>query len=149
MKVLNKILSAILISTVLFIGSCKEDPPSPAEQVQTKLTEITGIYTVNSVTLDGNDVSSDYPGMSITLGTTKTYETSPGDYEPVWLSSGKFIFKDETSDPPVLTSFIRDDDVEVAYQLSGSSMSFSFNVPNPFGRGAGIDGTYVFQCTKL
>ena len=132
---------------ILVIAS-KEDPPTPAEQVDTKLQEIDGQYLANAVTLDGNDVSGEYSGMIITLTAQKTYSTSPGDYDPVWSASGTFLFKDETSNPPVLTSFIRDDDVEVEYTLSGSTMTFSFTIPNPYGKLSGIDGEYEFVCTK-
>ena len=137
----------LLISMVTF-SNCKKDDPTPADQVQSKITEISGSYSINTVTLDNTDVTSEYTGMVITLTASKTYQTGPGDYDPVWPDTGPYVFKDETSNPPVLTSFIRDDDVEVSYVLNGSSMTFSFNIPNPLGRTTGADGDYVFSCTK-
>ena len=138
----------IIVLSVIYLSSCKEDPPTPAEQTQAKLQEIAGTYTVNSVNLDGNDVSDDYTEMTITLTSSREYSTGPNSYEPVWLSNGTFVFKDETRDPPVLTSFIRDDDIEVAYTLMESTMTFRFTVPNPFGKTAGIDGEYIFETTR-
>ena len=131
---------------VLILLGCKKDPEP--NLIQDKLNEIQGTYLISAVTLDGNDVSADYAGMSITLTTSKSYSTSGGDYNPVWPANGTFLFKNEASEPPVLTSFIRNDGIEVAYTLSGTTMTFTLNMPDTGGRITGLGGDFVFVGSK-
>ena len=132
-------------------GDKKDDPVPPDPQpnpIEEQLKLLAGEYTVSSVKLDGTEVTSDYTGMKITFTTSKGYSTSGGDFTPVWKASGSFTFKDEASTPPVLTSLIRDDGVEMAYTLSGSAITLNFNIKDPNGRLAGLEGQYEFKGSK-
>jgi hypothetical protein len=153
-KILHPVFAIVIAMTISTMftncGDNKEDPdPTPEPNpITEQLKLLAGEYSVSSVKLDGTEVTSDYTGMKITFTTSKGYSTSGGDFTPVWKASGSFIFKDETSTPPVLTSLIRDDGVEMAYTLSGSAITLNFNIKDPNGRLAGLEGQYEFKGSK-
>ena len=146
------IVFTMAISTMFTNCGDKKDDPVPPDPkpnpIEEQLKLLAGEYTVSSVKLDGTEVTSDYTGMKITFTTSKGYSTSGGDFTPVWKASGSFTFKDETSTPPVLTSLIRDDGVEMAYTLSGSAITLNFSIQDPNGRLAGLEGQYEFKGSK-
>ena len=146
--------TVIFLALATYLSNCgdKKDDPKPPDPtpnpIEEQLKLLAGTYDVSSVKLDGTDVTSDYPGMKITFGTDKKYATSGGDFVPVWKASGTFRFKDETSTPPDLTKIIRDDNVEMAYTLSGSNLTLNFSIKDPNGRIAGLEGQYEFKGSK-
>lgn len=155
-NVMKKQLSLIVAITLLFAtsiylsncGNKKDDPQPEPNPIEEQLKLLAGTYDVGSVKLDGTDVSADYPGMKITFGTNKSYSTSGGDFVPVWKASGTFTFKNESSNPPDLSSMIRDDNVEMLYTLSGSNITLNFSIKDPNGRLAGLEGQYEFTGAK-
>jgi hypothetical protein len=92
----KKLVAAVaVLSALLFIASCGGDPPTPEETEVEKATKLlAGTWTVQNVTVDGNDRTSVYKDVRITFNGSNLTATNGG---VVWPASGTWRFADETA----------------------------------------------------
>ena len=149
MKSLKKsYLIALALLAFYFMTGCgsNDDPQPSAKDKQTELlSKKWNIKTeLNSVTLNGNDDTSNWHGFTITFkgdGTYTAANISPQRLNTVWSNSGTWRFKSDAN----LNTIVREDGVEINLNLDESNLSLSFNYTQPNGRIAGIDGAWVFD----
>ncbi|GAB5526043.1 MAG: hypothetical protein Roseis2KO_39150 [Roseivirga sp.] len=133
-------LSALIFC--LTLSSCKSDDSNPEEE---KLRELTASWRVDSVINDGQDVSSQYAGFTLTVEGTKTYSTVNGGNP--WPAQGTFDFVNNNLD-----LIRRDDGVDVSIaNLTATELSLTFNISTVRGTAngtEGITGAFTFNLTK-
>jgi hypothetical protein len=104
MRTLFRMATISVLSLLLFTMGCKKDVElTPAEIKLEQLAAKT--WTIKSVIVDGNDLTSLFTGMTLSVSENK-YTTTKGGV--VWPTSGSWTFTNEEA-----TSFKRDDNVEV------------------------------------
>ena len=148
MKNLSKsyLVAIAMIMALSFISGCNNDDPEPsAKDKQTDLlAKKWNIKTeVNSVTLNGDDDTDNWPGFTVTFYSNGTYvasNISAERLEKVWSSSGDWQFKSDSN----LNTIVRDDGVEITIIIDEDNLSMSFNYSQSNGRVSGIDGEWVF-----
>lgn len=153
MKHSVRILSLLAIAAVtLFFASCDKGDDDKPDETAAQIEKLTGTWKATSVTLDG-DTFEGYEDFTLTLqggaNNTLRYTASgrPVGSSP-WGPNGTFAFGN-----PVTSNLLRDDDVTVEYNLSGSNLQLS--IDNYSGEGypvAGrvesISGDWVFNLVK-
>ena len=163
MKIASKILSVvILLSCVMLYSACDNgggDGKSETEQQFDKLKAFTWEFA--SATLDGDDRSADFPGLTMTIGGTFVPETGvynysfggtlPAERSP-WPRTGQWIFG---TNP--LSEIIRDpdtvDEIVTDYVVTESSLVLTFIIPPTNdgwdgSRGKAVSGEWVFTFTN-
>ena len=135
-----------MIMALMFISGCDNDDPEPsAKEKQTDLlAKKWNIKTeVNSVTLNGDDETNNWPGFTATFYSNGTYVASNISAErlnTVWSESGSWQFKSDSN----LNTIVRDDGVEINISIDETNLSMSFSYSQSNGRVSGIDGEWVF-----
>jgi len=144
MRIRLSIIAFTLILGVM-INGCKTDPPKTKTDEEIQTDKLTGTWVLETggtnpaVTIDGNDVSADWSGFTLTLG-DKTYQTSSADSPEVWPASGTWAY--ETND---VSKLIRDDGIEISVSVSDTSLQLQFIYSASGGRLAGIEGPWIFR----
>lgn len=138
---MTKISIAIVLFVALSISSCN-DEPTVAEKVEGILVSVA--WSKPIVTVDGIDQSDLY--QSFTLTFTKTnYTTSGGS--PLWPSTGRWAFKDESANALLL-----DDTREVQInEITGTNLELAVqnnNTTFKSGRTNSVIGKNVFRLKK-
>jgi len=155
-KTMNKILSRtshtkikiIALAIALTVSACRGDDPAPlpeTKKVSQMLTSSGAVWTPESITVDGVDVTDDlFPGFSITF-LDETYSTT--GTSPVWSSEDTWSFKDETA-----TVIIRGSDqkeVTIA-EISATRLKLTLDWPETTygGRKSSLNGKHEFILSK-
>ena len=107
MKTILRITTLIMITSLGFLSSCKQDEPS-AEALF--LEKISGTWTATLVSVDNTVLEGAFDGFAITIKADKTYTTSNGN-APIWPASGTFTAKAVTSSAGF--DLVRSDGVEI------------------------------------
>ena len=139
-KSLVCLLAILGISLALACGG--DDSPSPEALRQ---QELTATWSVASVINDGQDVSSQFTGFSLTITSEQTYSTVNGGNP--WPAQGTFELVANNLD-----EFIRDDGVRVVItSIDETTLSLTFQITDVGGRAFGsngITGTFTFNLNK-
>lgn len=141
-------IAIAMIMALSFIPGCgdNDDPELSAKDKQTELlAKKWSIKTdVNSVTLNGDDDTDNWPGFTVTFNSNGTYAASNISKErlnTVWSTSGTWSFKSDTN----LNTIVRNDGVEINISVDEANLSMSFNYSKSNGRIAGIEGEWMFD----
>ncbi len=142
----------LLITCLIFVAAawllalmpgCGGSESNPQEE---QLKALTATWTLNSVTNDGTDVSSQYSGFSLNANAEKTYSTINGGN--AWPANGTFDFADDSTTDRLL----RDDGVVISIlSLTDTSLELNFSVSTVRGEAngsAGITGNFTFNLQK-
>ena len=120
MRIRLSLIALTLIMGVL-VSSCKKDPAPTQSEEDKQIEKLSGTWVVpnpapaNSVTIDGNDVTTDWSSFVLTLG-NKTYQSTGADSPEVWPASGTWAFGTN-----VLT-LVRDDLVEITVDVTAACL---------------------------
>ena len=136
------------LAITLIVSACGGDDPPPvseSKKVSGLLTSTGGVWTPESVTVDGVDVTSElFPGFSITF-MNQTYITT--GTSPVWPSEDTWSFKDETA-----TVIVRGaDQKEITItEISSTRLKLTLDWPETTygGRKSSLKGKHEFILTK-
>ena len=153
---------------LLIISGCKKKKePSPesggltqAEKDQIALLSQT--WTMSSkqsmVTLDGQDISSQFPNFTLTVTSDFRHSTTGRSTTfSVWPASGTWEFAKNSDGTSDISRIIRSDGIEVSIDLVNSTsiiLSFSYLTASASldgsnsGRLEGIEGSYIFSLEK-
>ena len=142
MKTHTKILFLLAAISVI---SCKKDKPeiSLQEAAKAKLSTTWILAEGSSVTLDGEDVTSDYTAFEITFNPAGTYTTINGP--AAFNTSGTWVFNGTS-----LTSITRDGDVATTLTLTDTTLMLEFTIDESQigSRTTALTGEYVFNLIK-
>ena len=152
MKHLARILSLLLVVAIGFsFTGCKDDDDKKSETDQ-QIDKLNGTWKASSVKYQDTDVTSDYSNFTITLTAAAGaksigYSTTgrPSGKLGPWAGSGTLQFGAKPS-----TELVREDDTDIVYAVSGTSleMSFDYTGQGSMGRTESIGGDWEFQFTK-
>ncbi|MEP6736940.1 MAG: hypothetical protein ABJA70_15555 [Chryseolinea sp.] len=160
MKKGSGLLSIVyLLSLSLFFVGCGGDDPTTSEE-ETQLNKLKSTWTLQSVNNDGNDRTSEYPGMTLTIsgtftsGGTYNYSSTATDWPSVspWKAIDTWKFKSDA----VSSSVVRLIDlIEMNYLLTNSdnTLSLTFDYPDTGtgfnnGRTETVKGKWTFTFSK-
>lgn len=129
----------MILMALLFISSCKDDDPiDPKAQ---KLNQLNASWAMQSVSNDGNDVSSQFTGFTLSIDGTN-YNTQNGGNP--WPASGTYELSGDNLD-----LILRNDGVEMTIdELTTDKLVLSFSYSAVNGRVNGITGGFTFSMTK-
>lgn len=137
----NPLIFLLSVCMVSFVFSCKKgDEAGPSQK--DLLTN--GAWQLESVTLDGEDITDLYEGLSITFNKSGTYSITPEQNPLVslWFSAGIYAL---TSNNILIT------DASIEYtieKLDENRLVLSFNYTAPSSRVSSVSGFYRFTFTK-
>ena len=141
-------LMITIVSMVVFQNCGGGDPsPSPPEETaaqKNRKTLTSGVWTLQSVTVDDVDKTPMYAGMTLSF-TSSSFTATHG--APVWPATGAWTFTDESG-----TAFSRPDGVDVSINDLQSNklvlgLTWDKTTLAP-GRQASIAGKHIFSFTK-
>ena len=150
MKIMKSLFLACTCATLLIFANCSgsggDDPVAAPTAAQKNATLLDGTWKLNSVTNEGSP-RDEWTGFTLTLsldddfkgGNYNTTNIPDEDTEGVWASSGTFTASDD------LTVLTRNDGTKITLQVSASTLSLSFNIPQSGGRVDGFAGDWVFN----
>jgi len=143
----NQLISLILLIGIMGIYSgCsgEDETPEPTAQEVATANLTSGPWRLNTVTVDGNNQTSVYEGLTLSF-TPNGYSTTNGGI--VWPASGTWTFQNEAA-----TMIKRSDDVDITIQeltLERMRLSFFWDTTTfKSGRSFSIEGQHVFTFTK-
>ena len=148
MKYLYKLVPVLFIAILI---SCDEGGGGDDPQPQTFEEKLQGTWSLESVKIDGSDVSSDYSGFSITFDAGLNYTITNGG-TTFLQTSGSWGTASPTDTGA--TGFLNGitNQVTLAFSNDDKTLTLSFNVDNSTfglgGRGDGLAGSYVFVLNK-
>lgn len=140
-----KKLITIFLSTVLAAGlACTGDDPVLVSARQLAFERLSGKWafgTSGSILLDGEDISANYPGFTLSFA-DGSYQTQNGG--DLFSATGSWEFLDEEA------RMIRLDSGEeiTIINLTESEFEFSFLSDGNGGSAAGIGGNYLITLNK-
>jgi hypothetical protein len=143
MRIRFSLIALTLVMGVL-VSSCKKDNTDTKTAEQKKIEQLSKTWAPGSatiselVTVDGTDVTADWPNFVLTLG-DKTYNSSGADSPLVWPANGTWAFGSD------LNTLIRDDGVEITIKLDDTSLELQFDYNASGGRFDGIEGNWIFK----
>ena len=141
MRIRLSLIAFTLIMGVLISG-CKEKktPAKSDEELQIEKLSKTWVLAAesNPVTVDGNDVSTNWTGFTLTLG-DKTYQSTGSDSPEVWPASGSWEFGSNVN------TLVRDAGIDISISVTDQSLLLQFDYTVAGGRLSGIEGTWVFN----
>ena len=137
-------ISACVLMTMFALVGCGDDDddndgPSETEVLLTELSAKT--WTLEKVTRDNDEVTSDFSGFTFTFTRDDKYETENGGL--AWAESGTLALNEGSLD-----TFTRDDDVSVKVAIQeGSALTLTFTIPENVyeGRTSSLKGSYIFE----
>jgi len=126
---------------LVFLSACGGgDDPSPQEL---RLNELSATWAVQQVTNDGNNVTSQFTGFTLTARVDKTYNTSNGGNP--WPASGTFDFLSDTN----IDQLNRSDGTTITInEVTATTLALSLQVNSLRGTAAGITGNFTFSLVK-
>jgi len=155
MKITLKILTSVLVLTILF-SSCKKNDPTPPSIEDQQLEKLTAAWKVSSATLGGAPQSG-YENFTLTLSGTAgansySYSTSAGSTtlsNTPWPSNGNWNFGDDPENQ-IVRDKDTDKELDMTYSVSDTKLQVNFNfsgVGFP-ARVSNVNGDWVFEFTK-
>jgi hypothetical protein len=148
MRKLSSLFVIIFLGSLVIVSSCKKSTPEPEKSEEEKqIDALSKAWVVNSVTLDGTDVTDDWPGFEVTFG-NKTYTTANSTNDGVWPNSGSYDFATSNGQPDVNTMLRsgKADPVEILLNVTTTSLGMTFDYDTSTnGRLKGTDGGWVFS----
>lgn len=139
------ILTVVLIGVLLvLLQSCKHDDAAPDDlDVFTK--KFSQTWQTHRVAVDDIDVTSSFPGMTITFRNDLSYSVA-NPVAPIWPSAGKFEVTQVSDDQ---YNIKRSDGVVIeVISLTESGVILELLYTPPTGRVAGVSGKYQFEMTR-
>lgn len=136
------ILSSIVASVTMLVACGGGDDPSPQQQMTNQLMNGGEPWSVagGTVTVDGNDVTNEWSGFTISF-TEDTYTTNSSNAAEVWPSSGTWDFANETT----TSDLQRGDGTSMDVSIDNNVLTIRFDAPwGVNGRTTSIGGGYVF-----
>lgn len=143
-----------IVSFVAVLSGCGGGDDKETTEEEQQLVSLSGTWTIVSATKD-IDRTSDFKDPDLTLEISGTYDANnpkgPYNYtitgalpeSAPWASgSGTWTFGADPS-----TTIIRDDDVEIAYVLSGNTLTLTFTCmtcDEDNGREKSAEGEWIF-----
>ena len=147
MKIIAYLLNiCLLIGFFVFAGCGGDDPPAPNPVDLRKELLASSTWTVNTVTVDGVDISSAFLGSTVTFQANGNFTTTiDPTYSDIWPSSGTWSL---TSVDMMVVNGI---DMTISNASTTSlSLSFAFIGASAHkgGRISSLDGNYVMNFTR-
>jgi len=136
-------LLTLLLLLIFSIGltSCGDDDETSPQDIAAE--EFEGSWRVQNISLNAEDVTADYPGMTMRFGAQGTYGTTNSD--ELFLDSGIWIWANEST----TTVIIFDDGKEITFvEVSESRLVMTFFIPNE-PESADIAGNYRIAWERL
>ena len=137
-----KVLAAVvcLFGAFHFMAGCKSDDGPNPEQV--RLQELSQTWVLGTVTNDGNDVTSQFTGFSLTVDQFSFTTQNGGN---AWPGSGTYSFVENDLD-----RILRSDGVEMSVTgISSDDLTLSFQISTVSGgRISGVNGSFVFSLKR-
>ena len=137
-------LLLLALSAILFLNCGDDEPPPQPTDQEMALERLEGQWTFGSsggITRDGQDVSLNYPGFSLSF-TAGTYQTQNGG--DLFSTSGTWQW---ANDEARLISL--DSGVQLTIStLTETDFQFSFTFAGSGGVAAGTSGVYVVTLEK-
>ena len=137
----------VLLTILLLSASCKKDRDeagNPLAQLQKRLS---GVWTVNNVTLSGMDVTVYYQGLTVDFNDDLSF-TCEKPVDPVWPISGHYENQLENNQHVI----VRSDNVRMFVTVLNASelvIQFPWTGKAPSGgRAASLNGEYQFTFTR-
>ena len=140
---LAALVSITLLAVITQLTSCGGSDPAPSVQDQVRSKMVSGLWRIKTVTVDGVDRTSVYPGLTLQF-TASAYTSANG--KPVWATSGTWEFT--SADGKTIK---RDDNIEVTMEVTTTSLELVLNWPTGTlggGRAGSVKGVNVFTFTK-
>lgn len=137
----NTLFTLILLVCLTSCGSDDTSGPTVQDLTFEKLAGNWTIGTSGSITLDGQDISINYPGFTLSFAEGTYSTTNAGD---LFKASGTWQWTGEAA-----TSVLLDTGEEATIiDLSETSFQFSFTHSGTGGTAAGTAGNYVVTLEK-
>ncbi|OEK02997.1 hypothetical protein BFP97_16350 [Roseivirga sp. 4D4] len=140
---IQKYISMVFVLAVLLVSACKSDDgaPTATELAFERLAGSWSMGTQGSIVLDGEDVSSNYPGFTLSFA-DGTYQTTNGG--DLFRASGTWRWTGDTG-----RLLILDTGEEVTINnLTLTEFEFSFFHAGTTPVRAGIQGNYTVSVSK-
>lgn len=135
-------ITAFLLVMTIGIISCSEDKPTKEESF---LSELSGTWQVDAVSLDGEDVTEEFDGMLIEFKKNKTF-TVQNPVGNIWNASGTFDPQETSGD---LFDLLRGDGTLIIIDaLDASTLVLSMQFDSAPGKIRGLAGEYVFEMKR-
>jgi hypothetical protein len=131
---------AVLFLVIFLACSCKKDQPPTALDIFKK--QLIVAWKINSASLDGKDVTSYYPNLTITFDAT-SFSTANG-VMPLWKPTMNFSIEG-TSAP---FHIVREDGIDMTVvSVDGSKLilEFQYDAAKLGGRTQSVSGNYHFE----
>ena len=149
-RLLKSMLTMLLVVTLGFTSGCDDDddPGTPVDS-----TEVTRVFNllsssewqVSEVLVDDLDLSSIYPGLSLTFDEgTYTSENGGGIFE----SSGTWVFTSTSAEQILLDNEVEMDVLEISESSLVIGLVWTQNTLGLGGRSESVSGNHVFTFTK-
>jgi hypothetical protein len=145
---IKSILAVFLCFVVFNLCGCKSDSSEPTEEqiILDKMTKTWLLDPESAVLLDGQDVTINFQGFSVTLNSDKTFSSINGN-DPVWPESGLFEFE-TVNGVKNLNRIIRGDGVIIDItELSNNTFTieFFYDPASSGGRTEAVQGKFEFN----
>jgi len=150
-----KNLIYILISLVsISLMNCGKDDEGTVDNDTLVKQELAGQWTPTYVSLDGNDITADFTGFTITIDPSLSYSANSSelDRQPnPWPSSGIFTLMTPVENT-ALAELTRNDGLVVEVNISGDIIELSFSFDDSHagsnGRTVATTGEWVFRMAQ-
>lgn len=142
-KIFYITIPAMIFSSTVFL-SCQSDNAEVLSPQEEALALLTGSWTATngSIALDGEDVSLNYPGFSVSFTEGNFQTINAGTMLP---ASGTWRWMDETTIRSILIDEIQAINI---LELNEDRLQFSFTLGGTGGVRAGLEGSYVISVEK-
>jgi len=152
MKITLKILTSLLVLTVIF-SACKSNDPDPISIEDQQLAKLTASWKAASATLDGT-AQTGYENFILTISgtagaTSFGYTASGRPSNSPWPASGNWVFG--TNPESMIVRDPQGDKVDMTYSVSDTEFQITFvfsGVGYPSSRVSKVTGTWVFSFKK-
>ena len=149
-RLLKSMLTMLLVVTLGFTSGCDDDddPGTPVDS-----TEVTRVFNllsssewqVSEVLVDDLDLSSIYPGLSLTYD-EGTYTSENGGR--IIESSGTWVFTSTSAEQILLDNEVEMDVLEISESSLVIGLVWTQNTLGLGGRSESVSGNHVFTFTK-
>lgn len=135
---------AFLLVITFSVISCSEEDDKKTKE-ETFLSNLSGTWQTDAVTLDDEDVTEEFNDMTVTFKKDQTF-TVQNPVGNIWGGAGTFTLEEGTGDN---FNLLRDDDVFVTViQLTETTLVFSMQFDSAPGRTRGLAGDYIFEMKR-
>jgi hypothetical protein len=146
MKKIQILSSVIALIAIVQIISCSSEKVDPTRD--TFFNNLSRNWAINTVQLDGKDVTNAFPGMVVNFTKDGKFTTT-NPVGNLWPASGTFTLQNSSTQG--LFNLQRNDGVLVTVtQLSTSALQFTMSFTTaPGGRVASVTGNYTFNMKPM